>query len=102
MYGYPTGLDVPPVSLVRGGREDVLERRRHIHDFPALWYAATDGLVYVAAAGEVLDPAQMADREDGVGVFFVAPDAPFRNGSANAGWPRHAACSSRRNCPSAR
>ena len=84
MYGYPTGLDVPPVSLVRGGREDVLERGRHIHDFPALWYAATDGLVYVAAAGEVLDPAQMADREDGVGVFF---DPSVLGGSGTPPWP---------------
>ena len=84
MYAYPTGLDVPPVSLVRGGRDDVLERGRHIHDFPALWYSATDGLVYVAAAGEVLDPAQMADREDGVGVFF---DHSVLGGSGTPLWP---------------
>jgi len=84
MYAYPTGLDVPPVALVRGGREDVLERGRHIHDFPALWYSAADALVYVAAAGEVLDPARMAHREDGVGVFF---DHSVLGGTGTQLWP---------------
>ena len=84
MYAYPTGLDVPPVALVRGGREDVLERGRHIHDFPALWYSAADALVYVAAAGEVLDPARMAHREDGVGVFF---DHSVLGGTGTPLWP---------------
>lgn len=70
MYQYPTGLDIPPVSVVRADRDDLLERGRHIHDFPALWYAPTAGLVYVVAAGEVVDPKQVAHRDEGVGVFF--------------------------------
>lgn len=71
MYRYPIGLDVPPVLLVRASREKVLERGHHIHEFPALWYAPTAGLVYVATAGEVLDPSRVAHRDDdGVGIFF--------------------------------
>ncbi|KUH81101.1 MULTISPECIES: AraC family transcriptional regulator [unclassified Mycobacterium] len=70
MYQYPTGPDTPPVSVVRAGRDEVLERGRHIHDFPALWYVSSAGLVYVAAAGAVLDPSRV-DRSGGdVGIFF--------------------------------
>ncbi|EUA52603.1 hypothetical protein I552_8711 [Mycobacterium xenopi 3993] len=29
--------------MVRRGRDDVLERGRHIHDFPALWYVHAAG-----------------------------------------------------------
>jgi AraC family transcriptional regulator, transcriptional activator of pobA len=84
MYAYPTGLGVPPVSVVRGGREVVLERGRHIHDFPALWYASSAGLVYVAAAGEVLDPSSMPDSDGGIGVFF---DPDVLGGSGTPPWP---------------
>jgi AraC family transcriptional regulator, transcriptional activator of pobA len=69
MYQYPTGPDTPPVLVVHG-RHDVLERGRHIHDFPAIWYDQAAGLVYVAAAGEVLDPSQVDRADHGVGVFF--------------------------------
>lgn len=84
MYAYPTGLDVPPVSVLRGGRDDVVARGRHIHDFPALWYSATEGVVYVAAAGEVLDPARMTNRDDGVAVFF---DHSVIGGAGTPLWP---------------
>ncbi|RDH75969.1 AraC family transcriptional regulator [Mycolicibacterium moriokaense] len=83
-YGYPTGLDVAPVSLVHGGREAVLQRGRHIHDFPALWYAPSAGLVYVAAAGEVLDPASMPDPDGGIGIFF---DPAVLGESGTPLWP---------------
>lgn len=69
-YRYPTGIDIPPVLLVRGRDDDVLERGRHIHTFPALWYAPEAALVYVAAAGVVLHPDQVVRTHDGVGVFF--------------------------------
>lgn len=68
MYGYPTGLGVSPVSVVRAEHEKVIDRGPHIHEFPALWYA--EGRVYVAAAGEVLDPGRVAHSNTGVGVFF--------------------------------
>jgi AraC family transcriptional activator of pobA len=70
MYRYPTGPDTPPVLVIRAGRDDVLERGRHIHDFPAIWYDADAGLVHVAAPGEVLDPARVNRSEGGIGVIF--------------------------------
>ena len=69
-YRYPTGIDIPPVLLVRARDDDVLERGRHIHTFPALWYAPEAALVYVAAAGVVLHPEKVVRTRDGVGVFF--------------------------------
>ncbi|OBB67388.1 AraC family transcriptional regulator [Mycobacterium sp. 852014-50255_SCH5639931] len=70
VYAYRTDPDTPPVTVVRSGPEDFVDRGRHIHDFPALWYLPAPGLVYVAAAGRVLDPAQLADRDAGIAVFF--------------------------------
>ncbi len=70
VYQYRTDRDTPPVSVVRAGREDLLEHGRHIHDFPALWYTPASGHVYVLAAGEVIDPAQVGRIDVGVGVFF--------------------------------
>ena len=71
MYRYPIDPETPPVSVVRASRSEMLDHGRHIHDFPALWYMRTPGLVYVAAAGEVLDPGRVDRSGDGgVGVFF--------------------------------
>lgn len=71
MYQYPRDPDTPPVSVVRASRADMLDHGRHIHDFPALWYIRPAGLVYVAAAGEVLDPGRLERSDDGgLGVFF--------------------------------
>src|ERR1700742_1021866 len=69
VYQYRTDPDTSPVSVHRH-IGDPGERGRHIHDFPALWYVAAAGLVYVAAAGEVLDPGQLEYLGEGVGVFF--------------------------------
>src|SRR5689334_17524000 len=68
MYGYPIGLGVSPVSIVRAEHENVVDSGPHIHEFPALWY--TEGRVYVAAAGVVLDPGRVAHSNTGVGLFF--------------------------------
>jgi AraC family transcriptional regulator, transcriptional activator of pobA len=70
IYAYRTDPDTPPVSVVRSGLDDFVERGRHIHDFPAIWYLPARGLVHVAAAGQVLDPGRLAHRDDGVAVFF--------------------------------
>ena len=70
MYRYPTGPDAPPVSVVRAAHDEVEQRGRHIHDFPAIWYDQAAGLVYVAAPGEVLDPARVDCADGGVAVFF--------------------------------
>lgn len=69
MYQYPKDPETPPVSVLRASRSEMLDHGRHIHDFPALWYMR--GLVYVAAAGEVLEPSRVDRSSDGgVGVFF--------------------------------
>src|SRR3981189_242323 len=84
IYEYRTDPDTPPVSVVRGDRDDLPERGRHIHDFPALWYAAAAGGVYVAAAGGVADPGQLDPPEFGVAVFF---DPAALGEDARSPWP---------------
>jgi AraC family transcriptional activator of pobA len=68
VYQYRTDPHTPPLAVIRRG-EQVSNQGRHIHDFPALWYRPGAGAVYVVAAGQVLDPAQLADFEGGVGVL---------------------------------
>jgi len=63
---------------------DLGERGRHIHDFPALWYVPAAGLVYVAAAGEVLDPKQLENLDAGVAVFF---DPAALGEDGRSAWP---------------
>ncbi|OBB89313.1 AraC family transcriptional regulator [Mycobacterium colombiense] len=70
VYQYRTGPDTPPVSVLRPGPDDLVERGRHIHEFPALWYVPAAGLVHVVAAGEVLDPGRLDQSDAGVAVFF--------------------------------
>jgi AraC family transcriptional regulator, transcriptional activator of pobA len=82
VYQYRADFDTPPVSVVRAGHGDSLERRVHIHDFPVLWYAA--GLVYVVAPGAAVDPARVPHRNDGVGVFF---DPAALDGDGRSPWP---------------
>ncbi|HTY32614.1 helix-turn-helix transcriptional regulator [Mycobacterium sp.] len=84
IYEYRTDPETPPVSVVRSGPEDFIDRGRHIHDFPALWYLPATGLVYVAAAGQVLDPGRLADRDPGVAVFF---DPAALGEDARSPWP---------------
>jgi hypothetical protein len=84
IYEYRTDPDTPPVSVVRSGPEDFVERGRHIHDFPALWYLPAAGRVYVAAAGQVLDPAHLDLCDAGVGVFF---DPAALGEDARSPWP---------------
>ncbi len=84
IYEYRTDPDTPPVSVVRSGPEDFIERGRHIHDFPALWYLPASGLVYVAAAGQVLDPGRLELRDAGVAVFF---DPAALGEDARSPWP---------------
>jgi AraC family transcriptional regulator, transcriptional activator of pobA len=69
IYQYRTDPETSPVSVHRH-IGDLGERGRHIHDFPALWYVPAAGLVYVAAAGVVLDPGQLENLDAGVAVFF--------------------------------
>src|SRR3984893_1555140 len=84
IYEYRTDPDTPPVALVRSGPEDFIERGRHIHDFPALWYLPAAGLVYVAAAGQVLDPGRL-ELSDAVVAVFFAPAALGED--ARSPWP---------------
>lgn len=84
MYRYPTDPDTPPVSVVRASRDAMLDHGRHIHDFPALWYVQQKGVVYVAAAGEVLDPGRLDRFDGGLGVFF---DPTALGSDRDAAWP---------------
>ncbi|HEX2283917.1 MAG TPA: AraC family transcriptional regulator, partial [Mycobacterium sp.] len=83
IYEYRTDPDIPPVSVVHADH-NLAHRGRHIHDFPALWYAHAAGLVYVVAAGEVIDPRQVGDPGDGAGVFF---DPAALGVDAETPWP---------------
>jgi AraC family transcriptional activator of pobA len=69
VYQYRTDPYTPPVFVVRRA-DEVPERGRHIHDFPALWYLPATGVVNVVAAGDVLDPHQVDHLAGGVGVLF--------------------------------
>ena len=83
VYQYATDPHTPPVSVMRSGN-DLVEHGRHIHDFPVLWYAFASGLVYVVAPGEVIDPARVRHRDDGVGISF---DPAALGGDARSPWP---------------
>jgi AraC family transcriptional activator of pobA len=84
VYQYRTDHDTPPVSVFRGDREDMPEGGRHIHEFPVLWYARAEGLVYVVAPGEVIDPGQIGHVERGVGVSF---DPAALGADGRSPWP---------------
>lgn len=84
VYQYRTDPDISPVSVHRHdhrGLDDPRELGRHIHDFPALWYVPAEGVVYVAAPGEVLEPPR---PDSGVGVFF---DPTALGEDARSPWP---------------
>lgn len=83
VYQYRTDPHTPPLAVIRRG-EQVSNQGRHIHDFPALWYRPAAGAVYVVAAGEVLDPAELVDVEGGIGVLF---DPAALGEDARSPWP---------------
>lgn len=89
VYRYWTDRDAPPVSVTRGRRADLPEHRPHIHDFPVLWYAATEGVVYVVAAGEVIDPRPLTAESDGIGVYFDPTALGYDTGSPWPTWQAH-------------
>ena len=84
VFQYRADLDTPPVAVVRAISSEVGEIGLHIHDFPALWYEHTAGLVYVVAPGAAVDPGQVAHRDDGVAVFF---DPAAIDGDGRSPWP---------------
>lgn len=84
VYAYRADPNTPPVSMVRRGRDDVLERGRHIHDFPASWYVQAAGLVYVVAPGQVIDLERVSRVDGGVGLFF---DPAALGGDGRSPWP---------------
>jgi AraC family transcriptional activator of pobA len=84
VYQYRADFDTPPVAVVRAVGREVSEIGVHIHDFPALWYDHTAGLVYVVAPGAAIDPGQVAHRDDGVAVFF---DPAALDGDGRSPWP---------------
>lgn len=84
VYRYWTDREAPPVSVARGRRGDLVEHGPHIHDFPVLWYVHDEGVAYVVAAGEVVDPGPMTAESDGVGVYF---DPAALGHDASSPWP---------------
>jgi AraC family transcriptional activator of pobA len=84
VYQYRADFDTPPVAVVRAVGSEVSEIGVHIHDFPALWYEHTAGLVYVVAPGAAIDPGQVPHRDDGVAVFF---DPAALDGDGRSPWP---------------
>jgi len=84
VYQYRADFDTPPVAVARAAGSEVREIGVHIHDFPALWYEHTAGLVYVVAPGAAVDPGQVAHRDDGVAVFF---DPAALDGDGRSPWP---------------
>ncbi|QRY46887.1 helix-turn-helix transcriptional regulator [Mycolicibacterium boenickei] len=89
VYRYWTDRDAPPVSVTRGRRADLPEHRPHIHDFPVLWYVATEGVVYVVSAGEVIDPRPLTTESDGIGVYFDPTALGYDTGSPWPTWQAH-------------
>jgi AraC family transcriptional regulator, transcriptional activator of pobA len=83
VYQYRTDPDTPPVAVLRAN-DGPGERGRHIHDFPALWYVPAAGVVYVAAAGEVLEPGQLTHLDVGVAVCF---DPAALHDDGRSPWP---------------
>ena len=84
VYQYRADFDTPPVAVARAVGSQVREIGVHIHDFPALWYEHTAGLVYVVAPGAAIDPGQVAHRDDGIAVFF---DPAALDGDGRSPWP---------------
>lgn len=89
VYRYWTDHDAPPVSVTRGRRADLPEHRPHIHDFPVLWYVPTQGVLYVVAAGEVIDPRPPTAESDGIGVYFDPTALGHDDGSPWPTWQAH-------------
>lgn len=83
VYDYRSDPVTPPVSTMRAPAS-APTRRRHIHDFPALWYVPGTGSVHVVAAGQVVDGAMIDSVRSGVGVFF---DPAALGEDARAPWP---------------
>lgn len=83
VYDYRSDPATPPVSTMRY-RISMPVPHKHIHGFPALWYVATTGALYVIAAGEVVDEASVDPDDSGIAVFF---DPGALGDDARAPWP---------------
>jgi AraC-like DNA-binding protein len=83
VYDYRSDPVTPPVSILRV-HPTLAVRHAHIHDFPVLWYVAATGALYVIAAGEVVDGAEIDPPDFGAGVFF---DPGALGDDARAPWP---------------
>jgi AraC-like DNA-binding protein len=84
VYGYRTDSNTPPVWVIRGDGPGAITSGVHIHDFPILWYVRATGLVYLVAPGVAVDPDEVPDTDDGIGVFF---DPAAVDGDGRSPWP---------------
>jgi AraC family transcriptional activator of pobA len=90
VFAYRTDPATPPISVLQfDGLHQIREGQPHIHDFPALVYARRTGVVFVVAAGEVIDPERTPAVNGSVGVFFD-PGAVGGDGRApHPAWRAH-------------
>ncbi|RMI32854.1 helix-turn-helix transcriptional regulator [Nocardia stercoris] len=81
VFDYRMDAVTPPAAVLRFAPGVVPEFGPHIHDFPVLWYDDDLGVVYVVAAGAVIDVDNAIHVARGAGVFFdpAAVDAAGRS-----------------------
>jgi AraC-like DNA-binding protein len=84
VYEYSPATHQDPVVVIRSLPDNVLQKSRHIHDFPLLTYVAESSSVYVVAAGEPIDPVWIRNTPDVAVVFF---DAAALGDSTRSPWP---------------
>ncbi|MQY26531.1 helix-turn-helix transcriptional regulator [Nocardia aurantia] len=84
VHDYHADPVTPPVTVMRAAPGAFPTVRPHIHDFPVLWYRRDPGVVYVIAAGAVVDAGAAAAVDRGAGVFF---DPAALGGEARMPWP---------------
>ncbi|MCX4097468.1 helix-turn-helix transcriptional regulator [Nocardia sp. alder85J] len=84
VHDYPVDPVTPPVLVMRPDPGRFPDVRPHIHDFPALWYRRQPGVVYVVAAGAVVDAGAVHAADQGAGVFF---DPVILGGAGRMPWP---------------
>ncbi len=84
VYDYRSDQVTPPVSLLWFDRLAELGHSPHIHNFPALLYIQSAGVVYVVAPGRVIADAPPYESEGSVAVFF---DPAALGDAGRAPWP---------------
>ncbi|MEV5838416.1 helix-turn-helix transcriptional regulator [Nocardia sp. NPDC052112] len=83
-YDYRSDQVTPPVSLLWFDRLTERDHSPHIHNFPAMLYIRSAGVVYVVAPGQVIADAPPYESEGSVAVFF---DPAALGDAGRTPWP---------------